>query len=129
MRYLILLISFLFIACTSQYKLFQSKIEGQNLFLEHFGNLEKDTPKNAVIVLYNGTFRGFGGCNDYNGTFTMNKDFIHFKLSDIGTKVCSESYKESEYFQELVKTTNLVIKGKRVLFKNRYNKTLLIFTK
>ena len=119
----------LLLGCTSQYRLFREKIKDQNLFLEYFGDLEQEPPQNAVIVLSNGTFRGYGGCNDYNGTFSINRDFIHFKLNDIGTEVCDEIYKEREYLTKLVNSTNIFIKGKKILFTDRDKKTLLIYTK
>jgi heat shock protein HslJ len=128
-RYIIALIAAIFIGCTSQYKLFQTKIKDQNLFLESFGNLEESAPKKALLVLSNGTFKGFAGCNDYNGTFTMNRDFIHFKLQDVGVKVCNDSFEERQFLKYLVKSTNIVIQGKKVYFRDPDDKNLLIFKK
>jgi heat shock protein HslJ len=127
MRYIIAIAALFFISCTNQYKLFQTKLQDKNLFLESFGNLEESAPKNAIVVLSNGTFKGFGGCNDYNGVFTMNKDFIHFKLKDVGVKVCDDSLRESKYLKYLVKSTNIVIQGKKVMFRDSNDKNLLIF--
>ena len=59
----------------------------------------------------------------------MNKNFIHFKIDDIGTEVCDEIYKEREYINQLVKSSNILIKGKKILFTNRNGKTLLVYTK
>ena len=127
MRYIAVFFIVLLTACTNQYKLFKNYIEDENLFLERFGATSKIVPKNAVIVLSNGSFKGFGGCNDYSGTYYIKKKFIHFKLNSIGEKVCKESYNEREYLETLVKTTNLLIEGKRVIFKDRDNRVLLVF--
>jgi len=129
MRYLTIAIAIILLGCTSQYKLFRDKIQDQNLFLEQFGDAEKVPPRSAVIVLSKGEFKGFGGCNDYNGTYTMDKNYIHFKINDIGTEVCDELYKEREYINQLVKTTNILIKGNRVLFTNKNKEPLLIYKK
>ena len=67
------------LGCTNQYKLFRDKIQDQNLFLEQFGDAEKVPPISAVIVLSKGEFKGFGGCNDYNGTYTMDKTIFTLK--------------------------------------------------
>jgi heat shock protein HslJ len=127
MRYFISFLVIFVLGCTSQYKIFKDNLRGKNLFLERFGDIKKDPPRNALIVLYNGGFKGFGGCNDYSGVFTIKKRHVHFKIKYLGTQVCEESYREREYFKTLVKTTNLVIKNKRVYFMNDDDKILLVF--
>jgi len=130
MKYITLGTMVFLLGCTSQYSAIKKKVQDQNLFLEYFGDFKQASPKNAVIVLLsNNTFRGYGGCNDYNGTFSMNKDSIHFKINDIGTEVCDEIYKEREYLNRLVNSTNILIKGKKVLFTNKNKEALLVYTK
>jgi len=128
-RYLLILVATIYIGCSSQYKLFKTKLKDQNLYLESFGNLEESAPKKAFIILSNGIFKGFAGCNDYNGTFTMNRDFLHFKLQDVGVKVCNDSLKEGQFLKYLVKSTNIIIQGKKVYFRNQKDENLLIFKK
>jgi len=127
MKYIMFGLLFFILGCTNQYKLFKCKIQDRKFFLESFANSSIQAPKNANITLGNGTFEGFGGCNKFNGTFTMDKDYIHFKIKDIETKVCNQLYKERNYIKLIVKSTNLIIKGKKVLFNNQYDTTLMTF--
>ena len=129
MRYVISFLVIFMLGCTSQYKIFKENLRGKNLFLERFGDIKKEAPKHAVLVLYNGGFKGFGGCNDYSGVFKVTKNHVHFKIKYLGTNVCQESYNEREYLKTLVKTTNMVIKDNRVYFMNNDDKILLVFKK
>jgi len=129
MRYFLVMLSIFFIGCGSQYKLFKENLKDKSLFLERFGDIKNDPPKNAVIVLYNGGFKGFGGCNDYSGVLNVHKNYVQFKIVHLGTKVCEESYREREYLKTLVKTRYLVTKDDRVYFKDEDKNIILVFKK
>jgi len=129
MKYILVATALFYFGCTTLNTLFNVKIENKNLSLTSFGNSTQEAPKNATLILSDGTFTGFGGCNNFNGEFDINKYYIHFTINNVGTKVCSQTYKEGEYFKKLVNTTHLVIMGNKLLFKDKYEQTLLTFTK
>ena len=129
MRYLYkTLLILVIVGCSRQIEIYKSKIINYKwtpISIE--GN--KSVPRNAYIVLKESSFSGFGGCNDFNGTITLTKDFIIFKFKDIDTKVCEDIYLESKFIKAVSKTTNLVVKGKSLYFKNEDDNTLITLTR
>ncbi len=85
-------------------------------------------PKGVTILIKSdGSFKGFGGCNNYRGRYTINKDYIYFKLEDIDTEVCDNTYFEHLYYRKLVNTNQILIQGKKVYFHDKKSR-LLEFT-
>ena len=129
MKYTIFLIAtLLIVGCSSkQDTLLRKHIFNQEL---HLLTMEANTrvPKGVTILIKSdGSFKGFGGCNNYRGRYTINKDYIYFKLEDIDTKVCDNTYFEHLYYGKLVNTNQIIIQGKKVYFHNKESR-LLEFT-
>ncbi len=136
MKRFILISSLIFAGCSvgvnKTYTLIRNKIANHEWVVI---DTNKTIPMNATLTLkppikYSGEFSGFGGCNNYRGKYTIYNHFIHFKIEDIGTNVCSLNIKEQNFLKKLVKTNRIYIVGNRMLIlidkdKNR----LLKFTK
>ena len=122
------------IGCTPrQIKIFKKHISEHNLTLSKLDNNISNIDSINITITPNkefesGTFKGFAGCNDYNGTFTLNRDYINFALKDMGQRVCENLDIESKYIHKLVKSKKLVIKGKKIFFKDKNENWLLTFT-
>ena len=118
------------IACSpKQITIFKKNIANRHLTLVSFDE-NVTVPKNVTIrISSKNTFKGFGGCNDYNGTYTLNRDYINFKIIKLGTKVCDSTYQEGIYIRKLVKSKKIVVQGKKIYFESKDDKKLLTFKK
>ncbi|MCC6251651.1 MAG: META domain-containing protein [Bacteroidia bacterium] len=83
-------------------------------------NANDEGVKSFIVFLPDNTFKGFSGCNRFQGTYKITKNKI--KLSSIGlTKMfCEKDNNERELIKALEKATSfkvnnnqLVLKGKR----------------
>ena len=129
MKYITFLIAtFFIVGCSSkQDALLRKYIFNQEL---HLVKMEEKTtaPKGVTILIKrDGSFKGFGGCNNYRGRYSIDKDYIHFTIEDIDTEVCSNTYFEHRYFRKLVETNQILIQGKKVYFHDKESR-LLEFT-
>ena len=127
---IILLTTLIVVACgtTNQEVLFKKHIFNKEL---HLLKIDKNTtaPTGVTLKISNkGTLEGFGGCNKYTGRYTIDKKYIFFKINDIDTKVCNNTYFEGEYIRKLVQSNKIILKNKKVYFYDRDNKILLVFT-
>ena len=116
------------VACTpKQITIFKKHISNKTLKLVAMDQ-NMTIPKNITIkIAPDKTFKGFGGCNDYNGTYILNRDYINFKISNIKEKVCDNTYQEGVYIKNLVKSKQIVLKGKKIYFEDVNSKKLLLF--
>ena len=121
------------IACTpKQITIFKRHISDKTLTLVSIdkNGIDGNTtvPNNVTLKISpDSTFKGFGGCNDYNGTYLLNRDYINFKISNIGEKVCDNIYEEGIYIKKLVKSKKIVVQGKKIYFEDIDDKRLLLF--
>ncbi len=132
--FLIIILLLIFYSCSKInyiYNLFHNKIENKKLILISIKdkNITKLTQNRAYIILNkNYTFKGFSACNDFNGTFILNKEFIHFKINNINSKVCKNIYIQHNFLENLVQTNKIIIKNKKLYyFVDLNNTTLLVF--
>lgn len=118
------------IACTpKQITIFKRHISNKTLTLVSMDE-NITIPNNVTLKISpDSTFKGFGGCNDYNGTYLLNRDYINFKISNIREKVCDNIYEEGIYIKKLVKSKKIVVQGKKIYFENIDDKRLLLFKK
>ena len=127
---LITAILFLTVACApKQITIFKRHISNKTLKLVAFDNNITTPNKVTIKILPNKTFKGFAGCNDYNGTYSLNRDYINFKIDKQGTKVCDNTYQEGIYIRSLVKSKKIIVQGKKIYFEDKNDKRLLLFKK
>jgi len=126
---------FLLTACVpKQITIFKKYISKQNLVLSKLDKNSSNLDKINITITPNsefesGTFKGFAGCNDYNGTFTLNRDYINFYIKNMGTKVCKNLDTESKYIHKLAKSKKIIIKGDKIFFEDKYENWLMTFKK
>jgi len=125
----ILLTAFMIVGCgtTKQEPLFKKHIFNKEL---HLIKMDKNiTAPNGVVLKISdsGTLEGFGGCNKYIGRYTTDKKYIYFKIDDIDTKVCDNTYFEGAYIRKLVNSNKIYVDGKNIYFYDRYDNRLLEF--
>ena len=117
-----------------QLSIFKKHISEHNLTLSKLDDNISNIDKINIIITPNnefkgGTFKGFSGCNDYNGTFTLNRDYINFAIKDMGQRVCEKLEIESKYIHKLVESKKIVIQGKKIFFKDKNENWLMTFKK
>ena len=118
------------IACTpKQIRIFKRHISGKTLKLVSMDKNITISDKVTIKISPDSTFKGFGACNDYNGTYLLNRDYINFKISNLGTKVCDNTYQEGIYIRDLVKSKKIVVQGKKIYFEDINEKKILQFEK
>jgi len=126
---------FTLIGCSpKQVTIFKKYISEHNLTLTKLDdNSSYLTGTNIIIVpkeeFKNGTFKGFDGCNDYNGTFTLNRDYINFYIKEIDHNPCTEVDTENLYLKKLAKSKKILIKGEKIFFQDKNENWLMSFKK
>jgi len=136
MKRYILILSLIFAGCSvgfnKTYSLIREKIANHKWVVV---DTNKTIPINATLTLnpprkYTGEFSGFAGCNHYRGKYTVYSHFIHFKIEDIGTNVCSLNRQEQNFLKRLVKTSKIfVVGGKMLILADKDKNKLLKFIK
>jgi len=114
-------------SCSKYINIFKNQIEGRKLTLIDMSGYTKSSSANITLTINKDTFYGNSGCNEYSGVFLINKNFVHFSLDNVGTKVCQNLEDEKQYLRKLVKTTSITIRKSKAYFKDRDGKNLLMF--
>ena len=121
-----------FTACSpKQITIFKRYISNQKLKITKLDSSTKSD--NMYIILTpqdkftHGTFKGFAGCNNFKGTFTLNRDYINFFIQNIGQKVCDNLYRESIFIHKLAKTKQIYFENNRVIFEDKNSNWLMTF--
>ena len=132
MRRFILISSLIFAGCSIEFNrtfgLIKEKIANHKWVVI---DTNKTIPMNATLTLkppikYTGEFSGFAGCNHYRGKYTVYSHFIHFKIEDIGTNVCSLNRQEQNFLKRLVRTSKIFIVGDKMLILTDKDKNKLL---
>ena len=123
----ILLTAFAIVGCgtTNQEPLFQKHIFNKTLHLVKMDNHITAPSGVTLKISDNGTLKGFGGCNNFTGRYTYDKKYIYFKIDDIDTKVCDNTYFEGAYLRKIVHSNRIYLQDKKVYFYDRSDKRLL----
>lgn len=123
-------ILFVIVACApKQITIFKRHISSKTLKLVAFDNNITVADNVVIKITPDKKFKGFAGCNDYNGTYSLNRDYINFKIDTQGTKVCDNTYQEGIYIRNLVKSKKIIVQGKKIYFEDKNDKRLLTFKK
>lgn len=102
-------------------------LDGTIWMLKHIGNTEiANSPTQPFIKFDNGTFQGFGGCNQFNGGYTQEKDRIRVKQITTTKMFCEAIDTEQSFLSNLQRGTKLLIRTDKLLIADG-DKPLLLF--
>lgn len=117
-------------ACASpdgQTEMAEPPMDGTIWMLKHIGNTEiANSPTQPFIKFDNGTFQGFGGCNQFNGGYTQEKDRIRVKQITTTKMFCEAIDTEQSFLSNLQRGTKLLIRTDKLLIADG-DKPLLLF--
>jgi len=118
--------------CKTAQNMPTTKLEGKWVLKTLNGQNVKDifagkTPT-MIISLTDSRINGTGGCNSYNGRFTLIKD--EFSAPNLASTMmmCIQANQETQFMQALGEKSKLSLKGDELTFTQN-GKAVLVFTK
>jgi len=127
---LILALFVTFSACASpdgQTEMAEPPMDGTIWMLKHIGNTEiANSPTQPFIKFDNGTFHGFGGCNQFNGGYSQEKDRIRVKQITATKMYCDAMDTEQRFLSNLQRGTRVQVLTDKLLVAEG-EKPLLLF--
>jgi heat shock protein HslJ len=110
-----------------QSEIVEPPLEGTIWMLKHIGNKEiAKSPTQPFIKFENGTFQGFGGCNQFNGSYTVEKNRLRVKQITATEMFCEAIDTEELYLSSLQRATRYQILTDQMLMADG-EKPLLLF--
>jgi len=102
----------------------KANIEEKGYYLISFGRSKVEVPKSAKIILVNGEYAGFSGCNSMRGKYDIDGNKVKFYIAVSTRKTCPDIDLENVFKKLLLKVDNYEVDGKNMILKSENQEVL-----